>query len=141
MKISFFHENVSYEIRRKRDLRRWIGDTIIREGKIGGELNFILCDDDYLYNLNFKYLKHKTLTDILTFPADLGNDLLNGDIFISLPRVEENALKFNEKTEDELHRVMVHGILHLIGYNDLSTQEKVEMKVKENFYLALFRTS
>jgi probable rRNA maturation factor len=138
--INFFNESISYVIRKKGILRKWISTTIEREGKVGGELNFILCDDAFLSELNYKYLKHKTLTDILTFSFDDENGYLGGDIFISLPRVKENALKFNQRTEDELHRVMIHGVLHLIGYNDSSKQGKMEMRGRENFYLDLLKT-
>ena len=137
--INFFKENVSYIIRKKGNLRRWICKTIEDEGKAGGEISFIMCDDSFLSELNFRYLKHKTLTDILTFSSDDENGNLSGDIFISFPRVKENAVKFNQKTEDELHRVMIHGILHLIGYNDSSKHGKLEMTSKENFYLAMLR--
>ena len=139
--INFFNESVSYVIRNKGELRKWILNTIEREGKVGREFNFILCNDSFLSELNFKYLKHKTLTDILTFSSDDKNGYLSGDIFISLQRVKENAVTFNQKTEDELHRVMIHGILHLIGYNDSSKQNKMEMTGKENYYLAMLKTA
>jgi rRNA maturation RNase YbeY len=105
------------------------------EGRVPGEFNFIFCDDEYLMQLNYKYLKHRTLTDIITFPVEDENSTLCGDIFISIPRVKENAGKFNQTTADELHRVMIHGILHLAGYHDKSKQEKEEMRRKENHYL------
>jgi probable rRNA maturation factor len=137
--INFFSENISYVVRKKGALRKWISGAIEREGKVAGDLNFILCDDDYLAELNFKYLRHKTLTDILTFPLDDENGSICGDIFISLPRVRENAQKFNQRLEIELHRVMIHGVLHLIGYNDSSKTEKDEMHHKEDFYLNLLQ--
>ena len=137
--INFFCENISYVVRKKGALRNWISRAIEREGKVGGDLNFILCDDDYLAELNFKYLKHKTLTDILTFSLDDETGGLCGDIFISLPRIRENAKKFNQLLEVELHRVMIHGVLHLIGYNDASKKEKDEMHRKEDFYLNLLQ--
>lgn len=137
--INFFNENVSYIIRKKTELRKWIANTIEKEGKFAGNLNFILCDDDFLSEMNFKYLKHKTLTDIITFSYDDEQGLLSGDIFISLPRIKENAKKFSQKMEHELHRVMIHGALHLIGYNDSSPKEKVIMRDKEDFYLSLFQ--
>jgi probable rRNA maturation factor len=139
--INFFTENISYVIRYKGALKKWISDTIDMEGKVAGDLNFILCDDDFLSAMNFKYLRHKTLTDILTFSLDDENGRLCGDIFISLTRVRENAVKFHQKVEDELHRVMIHGVLHLIGYNDSAKSEKVEMRGKEDFYLGLFKTN
>ena len=105
-----------------------------------GDLNFILCDDNYLAELNFKYLRHKSLTDILTFTTDGEPGCLNGDIYISFPRVMENALKFKQKSADELHRVMIHGVLHLIGYNDSTKSEKQLMHSKEDYYLALLNS-
>lgn len=137
--INFFNENLIYVIRKKKKLRNWLSNVVKIEGKVAGDLNFILCDDDFLSGLNYKYLKHKTLTDILTFSFEDESGILFGDIFISLPRVRENALKFDQKIEDELHRVMVHGILHLIGYKDMSRYDKLEMKSKENCYLDLLQ--
>lgn len=133
--IMFFNENVHYNIRNKGKLRRWIR-MLARTGQQNtGSINFVLCDDDFLLEINTKYLKHNTLTDIITFPFNDKKGQINGDIYISLPRIRENALKFSEKIEDELHRVMIHGILHLMGYNDLSKEEKGVMRVKENLWL------
>jgi rRNA maturation RNase YbeY len=137
--VNFFNENVIYKIRNKGKLRTWIKDVIISEGKTVGEVNFILCDDDYLSKLNFKYLKHRTLTDILTFPLSEDNEKIKGDIYISIPRVRENATKFKTIIDDELHRIMIHGILHMIGYNDSTKQQKKLMREKENFYLGIIR--
>ncbi len=135
--INFFNENISYVIRKKKALRNWISKTIEMEGRVAGSLNFILCDDDYLSAMNLKYLKHKSLTDILTFPTDEESGLLCGDIFISLTRVRENAILFDQRIEEELHRVMIHGIMHLIGYRDSSKREKEFMRRKEDFYLSV----
>ena len=137
MKINFFHENTNHAIRKKMELRKWIFKTIELEGGSAGNINFIFCDDDYLSAMNLKYLKHKTLTDILTFPADDENGLIGGDIFISIPRVKENAIIFNQRPDVELQRVMIHGILHLLGYKDSIEAAKKVMKEKENFYLAI----
>jgi len=135
--INFFNENLSYVIRRKAELRKWIIDAIEKECKVCGDINFILCSDAFLKDLNYKYLNHKTLTDILTFSFSNVDRLICGDIYISLPRVRENAIKYHQKFEDELHRVMIHGILHLTGYNDSSKSDKIIMTKKENLYLAL----
>ena len=135
--INFFKENVAFVIRKKDALRKWILNAIEREGKSCGDLNFIFCDDDYLAELNYKYLKHKTLTDILTFSFDDEHGSLCGDIFISWPRVLENAETFHQKPADELHRVMIHGVLHLIGYDDSNSKVKAAMTERENFYLQL----
>ncbi len=136
MAINFFNEEISYTVRKKGKLRSWIGGVVGKEGRIAGELNFIFCNDGYLSKLNFKYLKHKTLTDIITFPYESEEGFVSGDIFISLPRVKENASIFKQGIEDELHRVMVHGVLHLIGYNDASASEKQTMREKEDYYLS-----
>lgn len=134
--INFFIENIRFLIRKKTSLRNWISGIIIREGKSPGCLNFILCDDEYLSELNVKYLKHSTLTDILTFPAENDQVIVSGDIYISLPRIRENAKKFKQKTERELHRVMIHGILHLLGYKDSTLKEKATMRNKEDHCLS-----
>ena len=133
--IHFFSENIQYTVRGKKKLREWIIDTALAEQAITGEINFVLCDDNFLRNINIKYLNHSTLTDILTFPMMEDESIISGDVFISLPRVRENAKKFNQGFENELHRVMIHGILHLLGYKDSSRDEKNAMTKKENFYL------
>jgi probable rRNA maturation factor len=139
-KMNFFNEKVIYIIRKKRKIRKWLLNAIEKEGKAAGDLNFILCNDEFLSELNFKYLKHKTLTDILTFSLNNDTGKVCGDIFISLPRVKENAIVFKNSIENELHRVMIHGVLHLVGYHDKTKKEKTEMRAKENFYLELLQT-
>ena len=133
--INFFNEHVNFRIHHKMILRKWICSTIEMEGSKVVNINFVLCDDEYLSVLNFKYLKHKTFTDILTFSLGGEDEMLLGDIFISMPRVKENARIYKQKVEIELHRVMIHGILHMIGYNDSSMEEKAQMKEREDFYL------
>jgi rRNA maturation RNase YbeY len=136
MTVNFFNENTQFVLREKRKIRAWIQNTIESEGKVGKSVNFVFCDDDYLSELNIKYLKHNTLTDILTFPQEEENGLISGDIFISVPRIKENAILYNVPFTEEVHRVMIHGILHLAGYRDSTKSEKAEMKVKEDFYLS-----
>ena len=114
----------------------WISDTIINEGCKLGDINYVFCDDAYLLEKNIKYLKHNTLTDIISFDYTIGK-IISGDIFISVERVKENAKTFNTKFLDELHRVMIHGILHYCGYNDKTDQEKTVMRAKEDYYLSL----
>lgn len=138
--INFFTENISYRIPGKQILRRWVVVCIEREGQIAGDINFILCDDELLSELNYKYLRHKTLTDILTFPVDDEESNISGDIYISLPRVRENAIKFNQNTRDELRRVMIHGILHLTGHHDSTPNEKLDMRKREDDYLEVFHS-
>lgn len=112
----------------------WIHNVISKEGFDCGEINYIFCDDEYLLKLNIDYLDHDTLTDIISFDYTVGN-LISGDIYISVPRVKENADLFNTSFENELHRVIIHGILHYCGYKDKSNVQKVIMRSKEDEYL------
>ncbi len=114
----------------------WIVDSIKNEEYKEGEINYIFCDDEYLLDLNIKHLNHNTLTDIISFDDTLGR-LISGDIFISIDRVKENALKFKASFNNELQRVMIHGILHFCGYNDKTKEEKELMRKKEDYYLSL----
>ena len=133
--IHFFTEDIRYTLPEKNNVRLWISDTASAENSGAGEICFVFCSDKYLGRINQKYLKHNTLTDIITFPSNEEKGLISGDIFISVPRVKENAKKFNQKFIDELHRVMIHGVLHLIGYTDISTEERKKMSSKEDYYL------
>jgi len=114
----------------------WITFVIDQEDKELGEINYIFCDDEYLLDINIKELKHNTLTDIISFDYGVG-DLISGDIFISTERVADNAASFNTAFTDELHRVMVHGVLHYCGYKDKTDDEKKLMRSKEDYYLSL----
>jgi rRNA maturation RNase YbeY len=115
----------------------WLSKVIISELKNEGEINYIFCDDDYLLELNQQYLEHDTLTDIISFDYSIGNEL-HGDIFISIERVLENASDFNVSFEDELKRVMVHGVLHYCGYKDKSEQDEQLMRDKEEEKMKMF---
>jgi probable rRNA maturation factor len=134
--IHFFSEDISYTLKHKGLLRTWIKNTIIEEGFKLSELNFIFCSDNYLLSMNQEYLKHDTLTDIITFDNSEHKKEIVGDIFISLERIQENAQSFKVKTEDELHRVMIHGTLHLLGYADKGKEAKALMTDKEDLYLS-----
>ena len=112
----------------------WITDVIIAEGCVLEEVNYIFCDDDYLHKLNIEFLKHDTLTDIISFDYSVGKTI-QGDIFISTERVTDNANDFNVPFIEELNRVMVHGILHYCGYKDKSKSDEALMREKENHYL------
>ena len=140
-KIQFFSEDFNYTPKSKGKLRIWLTSVIKVEKKKPWYINFIFCSDEYLYELNRNYLKHETLTDIITFPFTGEEGNISGDVFISIPRVKENAGKFGQDFESELHRVMIHGILHLLGYKDKSKEEKKEMTAKENQYLTLIPVS
>ena len=134
--ISFQSEDVAFELSSPEEPAAWIRSVIEREGHELHEVCFIFCSDEYLYNLNQEYLNHDTYTDIITFPyTEL--PLIEGDIFISVDRVKENARKFGVPFEQELFRVMIHGILHLCGYRDKSPEEKVLMRKKEDEALQL----
>jgi len=133
--INFFEEGISFTLKDKAKVRTWVTDTVIAEGYRLKELNYIFCSDEYLLQINQQYLNHDTLTDIVTFDNSEIPGNITGDIFISIERVRENASKFNVSERDELHRVVIHGALHLLGYTDKSKTDKVKMTEKEDFYL------
>ncbi|RVU01290.1 rRNA maturation RNase YbeY [Mucilaginibacter limnophilus] len=133
--IQFFEEDISFKLKNKTHIRNWIKDTIIAEGYRLSELNYIFCSDAYLIEINREYLDHDTYTDIVTFDNSDTEGLIVGDIFISVERTRENASKFNVSETDELHRVIIHGALHLLGYTDKKPADKKNMTLKEDFYL------
>lgn len=137
MPIRFFPEQNDFKIKNPRKVSNWIKLVAKREKKVIGEINYIFCSDDYLLSLNQQYLNHKTLTDIITFDYSEGKTL-NGEIYVSVYRVSENAKKFKVSFEDELHRVMIHGILHLAGYKDKKPADKAQMRKKEEACLSLW---
>ena len=130
----FFHSECDFKPESISHLDSWIKDAIANEQKILGEINYIFCDDDYLLEKNQTYLNHDTYTDIITFDYSEENSV-SGDIFISIERLKENARKFAVPFDTELRRVMIHGVLHLIGYKDKSDKEKKLMREKEDSYL------
>lgn len=135
--IHFFSEDTSFVLKRKTWLRQWIIQSILSEGFSQlGQLNFIFCSDSYLLQINQDYLDHDTYTDIITFDQSEKENEIAGDIYISIERVWDNATQFKVDSMDELHRVMIHGVLHLCGYTDKTKADKKEMTEKENFYLA-----
>lgn len=136
--INYSAVNSSFLLKNKRIVSAWLQKIISQEGKKRGDIAFIFCDDDYLYKINKKFLKHSTLTDIVTFNYN-EDDFISGDIFISLDRVRENASLFHKTFDDELYRVMCHGILHLTGYNDSTNSEKADMRAKEENSLLLLK--
>lgn len=135
--VSFHSEDIKYTLQAKTVVANWIKRSILKEGKKLKHLNFIFCSDEYLRLLNIQYLNHPTYTDIITFDSSDIEDSIEGDIFISIPRVRENAEKLNIPFEDELHRVLIHGVLHLMGYTDKTPSQKKEMRNKEDAYLSL----
>ncbi len=134
--IHFFTEDITYDVTQKTALKAWIKETIKEEGFKTGELTIILCSDAYLLDINRQYLQHDTYTDIITFDNSGRPGTIAGDIFISVDRVRENAQKFGVSERDELHRVIIHGVLHLCGYGDKKKPEKAVMTEKEDVYLA-----
>lgn len=134
--VAFHSERIKFELKNRSVLRDWICSVIQKEGRQPGELTYIFCSDAHLLKMNVKYLKHKTLTDIITFDYSEGK-AVSGDIFISIPRVRENARKYGAAFEHELARVMVHGALHLIGYTDKKPSQKSRMRAREDHYLGL----
>lgn len=134
--IHFHQEETDFILPKEVHTKNWIAKTISQEGKSCGELNFIFCSDEYLLSINKEHLDHDTFTDIITFNYVEAN-LISGDIFISIDRVKENANKFSVPFLHELHRVIIHGVLHLIGYDDKNAVDAQEIRLKEDFYLTL----
>ena len=135
--IAFLSEDITFELKEKLKHKAWLKDAAKAEGFKIGELNYIFCSDAYLLDINQKYLGHDTLTDIVTFDNSEDSKMIEGDIFISIERVRENALKF-DTAESELKRVMVHGLLHLAGYKDKGKAHKELMTIKENEHLKTY---
>jgi probable rRNA maturation factor len=133
--IQFFDEDLSFTPADPEALRRWIVDTAAHEGFTVGEVGFIFCSDAHLLGINQQYLEHDDYTDIITFPYHEGGKEISGDVFISVERVAENAGSFGVAFGDELHRVIIHGVLHLLGYVDATEADKTFMRQKEDFYL------
>ncbi|MDP5198384.1 rRNA maturation RNase YbeY [Flavobacterium sp. DG2-3] len=115
----------------------WLSAVIVSENKTEGEINYIFCDDEYLHKINVEYLDHDTLTDIISFDYTVGNEL-NGDIFVSVERVADNAKDFNVSFAEELKRVLSHGILHYCGYKDKSDKDAQLMRAKEEEKMKMF---
>ena len=131
-----FNYETNFLLKDEKSLESWIEQVASEKGFEVGEINYIFCDDDYLHKLNVEFLQHDTLTDVISFDNSLGK-LINGDIFISIERVKDNALDFNVSLENEIQRVMIHGVLHYMGYKDKSDKEKSEMRNAENTALLL----
>jgi rRNA maturation RNase YbeY len=128
--ISFNYES-NFKLENENFLKKWIQKMILDHDCEEGELNYIFCDDAYLLKLNVEFLQHDTLTDIISFDNSLGK-LINGDIFISTERVADNAKDFNVSFLEELQRVMIHGVLHYIGFTDKTPEDQKEMTIQEN---------
>ncbi len=134
--ISFNYE-LEFTLENESVIADWLSKVIISENKKEGDINYIFCDDDYLLEINQQYLDHDTLTDIISFDYSVGNEL-HGDIFISIDRVRENAVDFNVSFEDELNRVLVHGVLHYCGFKDKTEEDEKAMRIKEDEKIKMF---
>lgn len=132
--ISFNYET-DFKLKEEQTISKWISNVISSEGFKEDEISYVFCNDEYLHKLNVEFLNHDTLTDIISFDYSIGK-IIQGDIFISIERVEDNAKDFNTPFQKELHRVIIHGILHYCGYKDKTDINKELMRKKENHYLA-----
>ncbi len=133
--VNFFNEDVAHRIRNKRLIKDWIRRSVLKENKIPGQINIILCSDEYLLKLNKDFLSHDTLTDIITFDNS-ENGIASGDLYISYERVMENSAVYSKSKKDELHRVIIHGILHLCGYSDKTDKSIKRMREAEDLHLS-----
>lgn len=140
--ITFCNQDVSFNLKKKTLLKKWMVTIIEKKKRKAGNISFIFCSDAYLLTINKQYLNHATYTDIITFDYSKENTKIpiNGDIFISVERVFENAKTFNKTPENEMHRVLIHGILHLVGYTDKTKIAKAEMTKQENSCLKILDT-
>ena len=134
--ISFNYET-DFELSNETAISNWLSQVILSESKKEGDINYVFCDDEYILEINKQYLDHDYYTDIISFDYSVGNEL-HGDVFVSIERVRENAADFDVTFDEELKRVVIHGILHYIGYKDKSEEEELLMRQKENEKIAMF---
>lgn len=137
-KISFFYEDIDFKLSQINRNNKWIQFIINKEDFNLNHINFIFCSDTYLHSINIEYLNHDTLTDIITFDYSEGNTL-EGEIYISIDRVKDNAEELGIEFESELRRVMAHGVLHMMGYGDKNEEEKSIMRLKEDSCISLYQ--
>ena len=135
MAIGFFVEGIKYNVKDKLVRKSWLKEVVLASGKRIGDINYIIVSDEYLLSMNQQYLKHDTYTDIITFDYCEDN-VVSGDMFISIDRVRENAQMFNVGEDQEFNRVLVHGLLHLLGQKDKSKGDSEEMRRKEELWLS-----
>ena len=134
--VSYFFENTDFKLKGKTRIKQWL--KLVAESEIFtlGNVSVIFCSDNYILDINQRYLQHDYFTDIITFDYTEGTKI-SGDLFISVDSVRENSIEYGTEFENELHRVIVHGILHLIGYDDHSEEDIKVMRAKEDYYLSL----
>ncbi|QIP11825.1 rRNA maturation RNase YbeY [Spirosoma aureum] len=133
--IRFFNEDVTYKLPQKQVIRQWLKQQAEREGYAVGDLNYIFCSDEYVLQVNRDYLEHDYYTDIITFDQSEEEGKIEGDIFISVDRVGDNATLLGVPAEQEMRRVLAHGLLHLCGYGDKTDEEEAQMRAKEEEWL------
>ena len=138
MAIHFFSEEIRFTLKEKLNRKRWLTKIATNAGFKIKELNYVFCSDEYLYQMNRDYLKHDTYTDIITFDNSENKDDIEGDIFVSIDRVRENAKTHTQEVETEMNRVLAHGLLHLMGYKDKTQEEAALMRLKEEESIKLY---
>lgn len=136
--INFFNEDIDFRFKDRNKFKVWLKKVAEKEGFRITDLNYIFCSDQYLHKINLEYLNHDTYTDIITFDNSEDETTIEGDIFVSIERVTDNSDTLNTHFEEEIRRVVVHGLLHLCGYDDHSIDDKAEMRRLESDYILLF---
>lgn len=134
MPIKFFNQDTNFTLKNRKILKAWVNSAIQDHKKKPGDINYIFTSDNYLLDINKQYLSHDYYTDIITFNYCASN-IITGDIYISIDTVRNNSKRFGVSSKEELHRVMIHGILHLLDYDDQNEKQKEQMREKENYYL------
>jgi probable rRNA maturation factor len=141
MTINFGQQDITISFNHKTPVKKWIKQTIKNEGKTISYLNIIFCSDDFLLSMNRKYLQHDYYTDIISFQYEPAGEPLEGELYISIDRIKENAQNLGLSFLSEILRVIIHGVLHLSGYNDQTEEERITIKAKEDYYLNLLKKS
>lgn len=136
--IRFFNEDVPYKLPKKQATRQWLKQQVEREGFVVGDLNYMFCSDDHVLQVNRDFLQHDYYTDIITFDMSEDEEKIEGDIFISVERVIDNATQLGVSPDQEMRRVLAHGLLHLCGYGDKTDEEATQMRAKEEEWLTYF---
>ncbi len=136
--IVFFNEDIDFKFQGKNKFKSWLKKVADKEGFSINNLNYIFCSDEYLHKINLEYLNHDTYTDIITFDNSEVESIIEGDIFISIDRIRENSQTLNTVFDEEVKRVIVHGLLHLCGYDDHTPTDKAEMRKLESHYILVF---
>jgi len=138
MSVQFFFLHESFNLRKRKALKSFIEFLFSNEQKVPGEISYVFCSDEFLLNVNRDFLNHDFYTDIITFDMSSNKKIINGDIYISIERVKENAKKFSVSIDKELHRVIFHGALHLCNYKDKSNKDKIKMRSMEDKYMKMY---